>query len=291
MTMLRPREEPHTAALAEKPETGPVRTGAVAAAAELQDLRTGPELDEARTAPVAIVAPGDQTTSAAAPPAEVEPPAPLLAVRNLLRAGVLPQAIACLGIAGLAAGIAADQPLVALIATAVAVLAPSLSPVRARALLRGHGPLGGDTFPRVALAAVVVLAERSPIAVLVAVGLAGAVLLEPVIGRITAAAPPYASNLPGVAVPNAGRVDNRRLYVVNTALALAVATAAVLGVRAAVLVVLALLALGATTAMLADAALRVRARQRAEATLPQAVADYARCSRCTGTRLPVPSTR
>jgi hypothetical protein len=241
------------------------------ASGELQTVRSGPEMDEARTAPIAIVA-GD--SSQPSPSVAVQQP-PFLAIRNVLRAGVVQQAAGYLAVAGLIAAIATHDPTVALVTGIIAVLIPPVLPGRLRDLLRGLGPVGADTLPRVALAAVVVLAQPNGLGAAVSAVLAGSILLEPIISRTSNAAPPYASNLPGISAPNGGRVEPRRVYPLNAGLVLVTAIAAVAGVPAGALLVLAVLAVVATALVLVDAVRRVRARRRAEGELPGAVAAYA----------------
>ncbi|MDH2444404.1 CDP-glycerol glycerophosphotransferase family protein [Amnibacterium sp. CER49] len=233
---------------------------------------SGPEFDEARTAPIAL--PGVNPSPVAAPSRRRRR---TLRLGNIVRSGLLHQAAAVLAVAGFVTAVVGHVPAVALVTAVVAVVLPLLPPEQLRALRRGIGPVGADVVPRTLLAlSVVVLHPAAPVVgAFVSCLLAAAVLVEQMLPKVVVATPPYALNLPGIDVPNAARVEPGRVFVTNTVAVVGIAVAAALGGALPVLLVVAAVALLVPVGVLAETMLRLRARKLAERRLARAVADYA----------------
>jgi len=228
----------------------------------------GPELDEARTAPVAIVRDA---------PAQTRTPARRKLVRpaDLVRSGLVHQAAGLLAVAGFLIALTLGLPVVAVITGVVAVVAPLGLSAAFRVTAGVTGAPGTTALPRVLLALTVVL-ERggSATAAALSAAVAAAALLEPVLANVRAATPPLAANLPGLELRPAP-VSPRWMLLVNATVAVLVVVAVSCGAPSGLLLVVAGAALAATAGVTGDAVLRLLRRRRAERALPRLLDAYA----------------
>lgn len=207
----------------------------------------------------------------------IAPAAPVvrtLPLKSILLVGVLAVSDV-VAVAGIPLALVA--PTAALVLVGALVLIGLLLPTVPARLVRGLGPTGRGVVPRTSLAVVAVLPHAAPVLWGAAAALCIALQLEPVVRRLGRAAVPVAANLPGARFRNAPLFDRHRLFVVDlAALAVLLVAAALAGAWASVLA-LAVAGLAAALALVAivDAALRIRARRRADPVLADALADAA----------------
>ena len=218
-----------------------------------------------------------QTSPPGAAPARAGAPLEAAAARTpagvAWTLGVGELAIAVLGLGGLLL-VALHLPLGLLVGLGVLVGAVLVVAARTRT---ADPAIGSGSLGRLLLlaAAVVGLADGSPVRWLPAVLLAAAVTAEVVGARLAPIAVPYASNLPGVEVRRHARVPALLVCYVNAA-------ALVLGLLGATLPVLtplgwlaALASLVLTVVAVGDLAAWVRERRRAERRITSVLSEYA----------------
>ncbi|MGN6743678.1 MAG: CDP-glycerol glycerophosphotransferase family protein, partial [Amnibacterium sp.] len=179
-----------------------------------------------------------------------------------------------LAVAGFVAALALAAPVVAAVTAAVAVVVP-LALSTALRVEDGPWSVGTSALPRVLLALAVVLAARSPVAALLCGVLVVEALLEPVHARVWAATPPFAANLPGLSIPDRGRLHPRIVTAVGAAVAVLVALGAAWHGPVGLLVVPAVGALAVVVAAIARGARRLAARRHAERDLHGLLVAYA----------------
>ncbi|MFD1720834.1 CDP-glycerol glycerophosphotransferase family protein [Amnibacterium endophyticum] len=244
---------------------------AAAAVAEQETMRSGPELDEARTAPIALVRPAEQQVTRAAPEAP-----PRITVRHVLRSGAVEQAGTVVAVVGLLTGIATGSEWKAFALAFLGLVLQVVNVAAQSSLLRGKGAAGQGVIPRLVLLAVVPLSWESVPSLIVAALVAAAVLSEPVIVRVLRVTVGPAVGLPGVVPASAVRPGPKLIWFVNTLVCIAVAAGAdltedVAPAHAAV-AALAVLVTGVSGVL---TGLAFRASRRNLALLPDAVAAYA----------------
>lgn len=189
-------------------------------------------------------------------------------IRSVVAVGTHP-ACDAVGVAALVA-LQVSRPIgVGLAAVAVlAVLLVNRTPVK---LVHGLGPTGRGVLPRIAF--VIAAGVRAPAGPLwfAASAVCLALLLEPLVQRVSRAAVPVAAGLPDLRVRNAPLIPTGRLFVVDLIAAIAVGLAGLTGTGVVVALVVGTAAAALALVLCIDAGLRIRTRRAVDPALFAAI--------------------